>query len=228
MNLFIYPKAPDFGIPTICKKYAGIFGLSSNTADFHAYEMAAFKLFIENHYLPSVEIVLKEYLSHVKELESIDKIDKLFELAEIKTIDEDRPDTLANKSIYVTYAPEFLKLVSQINDIDKNESKERFKQVLEWNASFYSHNALTEAFPADDAYVSIMSMFKPIHLAPDFLLYMAMTLVKDRMTELATSPQKAAEEFWVNPINAANLTEYKQRYETVLREAKPKNPNEIN
>ena len=228
MNLFIYPKAPDFGIPIICRKYAGIFGLHSNTADFHEYEMAVFKLFIENHYLPSVEIVLKEYLSLVKELESINKIDKLFELAEIKTIDEDCPDTLDNKSIYVTYAPEFLKLVSQINDIDKNESKERFKQVLEWNASFYSRNNLTEAFPADDAYVSIMSMFKPIHLAPDFLLYMAMTLVRDRMTELATSPQKAADEFWVNPINAANLTEYKQRYETVLREAKPKNPNEIN
>lgn len=228
MNLFIYPKAPDFGIPTICQKYAGIFGLSSNTADFHAYEMAVFKMFVENHYLPSIEIVLKEYLSPVKELESINKIDKLFELAEIKTIDEDYPDTLANKSIYVTYAPEFLKLVSQINDIDKNEAKERFKQVLEWNASFYSQKVLAKAFLADDAYISIMSMFKLIHSAPDFLLYMAMTLVKDRVTEVATSPQKAADEFWVNPINAANLTEYKQRYETVLREAKPKNPNEIN
>lgn len=228
MNLFIYPKVPDFGIPIICRKYAGIFGLHSNTADFHAYEMAVFKMFVENHYLPSVEIVLKEYLSPVKELASINKIDKLFELAEIKTIDEDYPDTLDNKSIHVTYAPEFLKLVSQINNIDKNEAKERFKQVLEWNIGFYSHSTLTKAFLADDVYISIMSMFKLIHLAPDFLLYMAMTLVKDRMTETAMSPQKAAEEFWVQPINVANFTEYKQRYETVLREAKPKNPNEIN
>lgn len=221
MNLFIYPQFSNSGMSEISRGYAKLFGIPTNTDDFREYELTLFKMFVEEHYLPSIENILKSYLSGFTHMEPLKDIDKLFELSDIKPIRENGPNVLANKYIYVTYAPEFLKCVNLVNHTDNNESKNAFRRKLELDISFYTKTLSyaktlsTEAALKDDAYISILGMFKAICLPIDMPLTMAMSATQTALKNL--SPDEAAEEFWLRPIETANLTEFKKQYEAVVK-----------
>lgn len=125
MNLFIYPQFSNSGMSEISRGYAKLFGIPTNTDDFREYELTLFKMFVEEHYLPSIENILKSYL------------------------------------------------------------------------------------------FSILGMFKAICLPIDMPLTMAMSATQTALKNL--SPDEAAEEFWLRPIETANLTEFKKQYEAVVK-----------
>lgn len=209
MSAFVYSKIPNAFVKDICKMHSDIFNLDEDTASFHEYEKAVFRIFVENYYLPEINEVLKTYLSLKELLEPLGHTDKLFEFAEARSLDDKHPDDIDKFVTFVNYNPEFMKYVRLVNDLNRN----KYRSMIEKRDGFVK--AALGLPPrgyegyADDA-IDILAMFQAIELPSDLPIRIAMVNLVTLFKGLTTD--QLVNDFWLKPAAKANIPHYREKY----------------
>lgn len=209
MSAFVYSKIPNAFVKDICKMHSDIFNLDEDTASFHEYEKAVFRIFVENYYLPEINEVLKTYLSLKELLEPLGHTDKLFEFAEARSLDDKHPDDIDKFVTFVNYNPEFMKYVRLVNDLNRN----KYRSMIEKRGGFVK--AALGLPPrgyegyADDA-IDILAMFQAIELPSDLPIRIAMVNLVTLFKGLTTD--QLVNDFWLKPAAKANIPHYREKY----------------